>query len=275
MKHGMKPHRQRILALWLCAIMLFPLAACGAGMETLQIRPNPTAEPLASPQLPTPTPMPAPTEEPPEPEAEASLPGVGVEPDGTFNESALFIGDSLTAGLIQRLRATERLGGARYMAICSYAMQSFFGGPYLNESSAEQYGMECSPEFYGQSYAQAVRTAGESVGAIYYMLGTNGSQNVTPENYISILEYLRECCPDAAIYAQTIPYSEYALSDYAHVNGVVVESVEALRAAGDQKIYVLDTFTAIGTQHMSGDGLHLNADGQELWYALIAGEYAN
>ena len=261
---------RRLCALLLSALMLLAFAGCGAPTP----RPLPTVSPIET-LPPAPPSSPTPTEEEPQADpSEPPLPGIGVAPDGTFSDAALFIGDSLTAGLIQRLRMTERLGAARYMAICAYSMQSFFGEPYLDDLAQAQYGMECYPTFYGMTYAQAVRAAGEGVGAIYYMLGTNGSQAVTQENYTGILTYLRECCPAAVIYAQTIPYSMTKLSDYEHVNAVVRESVEALRAAGDGNVYVLDTFTAIGTEHLSGDGLHLTAEGLDLWYALIAGPYA-
>ena len=197
-----------------------------------------------------------------------------MEPDGTFSEAVLFIGDSLTAGLIMRLRATGRLGEARYMAIVNYAMQSFYGAPYLDSYSAETYGMVCSPAFYDQSYAQAVQTAGESVGAIFFMLGTNASREVTAEYYAELMRYLRVCCPDAVIYAETIPYSRHGLSDYKRVNAAVLQAVEILRAEGDKAVFVLDAFTALGTEHMAGDGLHLTAEGQDIWYALIAGDRA-
>lgn len=263
----------RALATALCLCALALLTACTAASAPPAHTPAPAA--TKSPAAASPaTPSPEPTEEPGTDASAAPLPGVGVAEDGSFTEEALFIGDSLTAGLIQRLRATGRLGAARYMAISSYSMQSFYAGPYLDDSAAEQYGMECSPEFYGLSYAEAVRAAGERVGAVYYMLGTNGSQYVTAELYTNILRHLRECCPDAVLYAQTIPYSMYELSDYAHVNAVVRESVETLRAEGDENVYALDAFSAIGTEHLIGDGLHLTAEGQERWYALIAGDYA-
>ena len=145
----------------------------------------------------------------------------------------------------------------------------------LSSEAAELYGMECSGEFYNLTYAQAVKQAGSSVGAVYYMLGTDGPRDVTPESYTAILSYIRECCPEATIYAQTIPYSVGELSDYRAVNSAVLDSVMGLRAAGDGNIYVLDTFSAIGTEHMAGDGLHLTAEGLERWYALIAGDWAS
>ena len=273
---------QKTIVLLLCLSLLFLLASCGAapavtapedGAGAEGVQPSPESKPQPAPTE-NPVSLPAPTEDPAPPIFAPPIPGAGVAPDGTFDETALFIGDSLTAALIMFLRRAELLGSARYMAICSYSMPSFYGGPLLDSDAAELYGMECSGEFYGLSYAQAVRQAGDSVGAVYYMLGTNGSSDVTPESYTAILSYIRDCCPHAAIYAQTIPYSVDELSDYHTVNSAILESVTGMRTAGDEDVYVLDTFTAIGTEHMSGDGLHLTDEGLALWYALIAGDRA-
>ena len=281
LRRGKRTGGARTLALCLCACLLFSLTACGAAPQTAApedaVRaetPVPDGKAEATP-TPTPTASPEPTADPAAQALAAPLPGVGVAADGSFDDTALFIGDSLTVGLVMHLRMTGRLGSARYMAICTYAMQSFYGGPVLGDEAAELYGMECSGEFYNLTYAQAVRQAGERVGAVYYMLGTNGSRDVTPESYTAILSYIRECCPEATIYAQTIPYSVGEISDYRGVNSAILESVMGLRAAGDENVYVLDTFTAVGSEHMAGDGLHLTAEGLELWYGLIAGDRAS
>ena len=266
--------RNRAAGLWaalLCALCLLQLASCGQAPE-----PEATAPPVTLLPATPPPETPAPTPEPP-----ATTPDnpfaplgtcAGIMPDGTFSDQVLFIGDSLTASLIARLRGLERLGGARYMAIVTYAMQSFYGAPFLNSYSAETYGMECSPEFYNLSYAQAVKQAGDSVGVIYFMLGTNASREVTAEYYEELMLYLRECCPDAMIYAQTIPYSKYELSDYEGVNAAIVQAVEARRAVGDRNLFVLDTCSAFGSRYVGGDGLHLTIEGLDVWYSLIAGD---
>ena len=280
---GSRKRGRQVCSAVLIMCMVFLLASCGAipdkaaapedsSAETAEPSPAPWPEaiPTSAPTLP-----PERLEDPAASAFAAPIPGVGVSKDGTFAEDALFIGDSLTVGMIMYLRMTGRLGGARYMGICTYSMQSFYGEPLLSSESAEMYGMECSGEFYNLTYAQAVKQAGDSVGAVYFMLGTNGSRDVTPESYTAIISYIRECCPHAVIYAQTIPYSVGELSDYRSVNSAILESVTGLRAAGDGNVYVLDTFTAIGTEHMSGDGLHLTNEGFELWYALIAGDRAS
>ena len=266
------------------AAALLTLALLGllAGCSAPAVRELPAAEALppspatVAPAAPSPTPEPTPelpVETPDDPYAPPG-PCVGVEPDGTFSDEALFIGDSLTASLILHMRILGRLGTARYMAICTYAMQSFSGAPFLNDYSQNTYGMECSYEFYNLSYAQAVAQAGESVGAIYFMLGTNASREVTPELYRERMTDLRACCPEATIYAQTIPYSRWELSDYEGVNAVILQVVEEMRASGDKNIYVLDTFRALGTEYMLDDGLHLSGDGLDVWYRLLAADLA-
>ena len=268
------------LALIICAFLLLAPAACvfAQCVETGPAQESPPQETAAPapPEEGTPTPSPSVSKipnAPPEPGAELQPPRfTGLEPDGTFGEKTLFIGDSLTAALISYLRMTDRLGTAKYMAICTYPLQSFFGAPFLDSYSAQTLGMDCSAEFYGCSFAEAVRKAGENVGAVYFMLGTNQSREVTPENYTEVLTWIRSCCPNASIYAQTIPYSAYHISDYDSVNAVVRKSVAALRSAGDEQIFVLDTFAALGTDYLRDDGLHLTPDGLKVWYRYLAGE---
>ncbi len=263
------------------ALLLLALLGLLAGCSAPTARETPAAEvtiqPMTAPPA-TPSPTPEPTPELPveTPDDPCAPPGpcVGVEADGTFSDKVLFIGDSLTASLILNMRILDRLGAARYMAICTYSMQSFYGAPFLNDYSQTAYGMECSYEFYNLSYAQAVAQAGESVGAIYFMLGTNASREVTPELYFELMSYLRTCCPDAVIYAQTIPYSRWELSDYEGVNATILRIVEDMRASGDKNIYVLDTFQALGTEYMLDDGLHLSGEGLDVWYRLLAADLA-
>ncbi len=43
---------------------------------------------------------------------------------------------------------------------------------------------------------------------------------------------------------------------------------------GDNNIYVLDTFQALGTEYMLDDGLHLSGEGLDVWYRLLASDLA-
>ena len=201
------------------------------------------------------------------------LPGpqhTGVEPDGTLGRGALLVGDSLTAGLAVSMNAHETLGEARFIGIPSYSLQSFYSAPYfLDADVAAGLSAVCSWEFTGLSIADSVRRAGQSVEAIYFMLGTNQSGLVTAEEYTETLRYLLDCCPDATVFAQTIPYSRGGLSEYERVNAIVFESVSSLRHEGVERVFVLDTFTAIGREHNIADGLHLSDAGLVAWRDAI------
>ena len=202
------------------------------------------------------------------------LPGprhTGVEPDGTLGRGALLVGDSLTAGLAVSMLSHGTLGEARYIGIPSFSLQSFDSAPYRidDDAVAAHLAAVCSPEFDGLSLAGAVRQAGRSVEALYFMLGTNQSGQVTAEEYTKTLRFLLDCCPNATVYAQTIPYSRGGLSEYKHVNAIIWESVAKLRHEGVQRVFVLDTFTAIGQDHTAADGVHLLDAGLVAWRDAI------
>ena len=161
--------------------------------------------PTAAPR-PEETEAPGAPEEPPEDEAPGPVPQhSGVKPDGTLSRATLLMGDSLTAGLATSMLVHGTLGEARYIGIPSYSLQSFYSAPYYVDYDAAVAAGQlavCSHEFKGMSLAQAAQTAGTSVEALYFMLGTNMSDAVTVENYTGTLRYLLNCCPDATLYAQ-------------------------------------------------------------------------
>ena len=195
----------------------------------------------------------------------------GVNPDGTLSSGTLLIGDSLTAGLVLSMRSHGTLGKARYIGIPTYSLSRFRSSPYYIDEDTAAIGLRavCSPEFSGLSIAEAVRRAGESVEAIYFMLGTNQSAEVTVERYSEVLRYLCDCCPDATVYAETIPYSRRGLSDYERVNAVIYEAVMELRHEGSDRIFVLDICSAIGKDHNLADGLHIDDEGLVAWRDAI------
>ena len=82
----------------------------------------------------------------------------GLRSDGTFNSGTLFIGDSLTYGLVNEyLDRYGFLGEARYMAIVGVPVGVFFNqGIKLGNHGSSLY----SPEFRGMSYCDAVASVG-------------------------------------------------------------------------------------------------------------------
>ena len=202
----------------------------------------------------------------------------GVNPDGTLSRGALLLGDSLTAGLAVSMLSHGTLGQARYLGIPSFSLQDFRSPPYSIDQDTEAAAamtVVCSPEFAGLSFAEAAQQAGESVEAIYFMLGTNLSGAVTEEAYAAALRWLCDCCPNATVYAETIPYSRNGLSDYERVNAIVWSAVTNLRCAGNERVFVLDVFHAIGSEHNISDGLHLDDAGLVAWRDAIVDRALN
>ena len=262
-----------IYALTVLLLVLALLTGCGAPEEG-DGQPAPAVETPAPTAAPIPeTQAPSASEEPPEDEKPGPVPQhSGVKPDGTLSSGTLLMGDSLTAGLVTSMFVHGTLGEARYIGIPSYSLESFYTVPSYPDSDAAAAAGQlpiCSPEFFGLSFSQAAWAAGSSVDALYFMLGTNMSESVTVKTYMATLRYLLDCCPNATIFAQTIPYSRNGRSDYEGVNAIINESVEALREEGIERVFVLDTFTAIGKTHNRTDGLHLEDEGLVAWRDAI------
>ncbi|MGN1002892.1 MAG: hypothetical protein ACI4PC_08985 [Oscillospiraceae bacterium] len=266
-------------------IILIPLVLAAALLlAACRAEPPTTAYPeVEAPAAPIGTPVPAATPAPPPEEPEASpqpaaspvldaavIPvRTGVREDGTFDAGTLFIGDSLTYGLLTKcLIPNEWIGDAQYMTICGMAMQGFFGEIKLNNATLAAYGCLYSPAFQDLNLGDAVAVAGESVTSIYFMMGTNLSSKASVEVYEGILDHLLSCCPNAAIFMQTIPYSRSGLSDYTYVNENIASVVAAYQERGCP-VYLIDTFAAIGTDCNTTDGLHITEKGQCRWYEKL------
>ncbi len=189
----------------------------------------------------------------------------GLREDGTFGEGALFIGDSLTYMLIgSYLKPHNLLGDANTMAICGTKVTAFFDDSiYLGQggNAAAWY----SEEFQGLGFAEAVAALGEDAEAIYLMWGTNHYEQGSAQDYIDIVEYLLEYCPNATIHMQLIPRGKVA---YVTVNGRIQEAYEYFCQQGQERVFLIDTFTAIG-ERVSADGIHLWEKGNACWYNAI------
>ena len=247
----------------LMALSMMLLCACGNTPAESKPTAAPTAIPTEATTLPPET-TEAPTEEPTEPAVALHS---GLREDGSFDEGTLFIGDSMTYGLVYSyLMANDLIGDARYMAIVGAPIQYFFYSSVLNRDKYCIY----SPEFEGMSYDQAVASVGEEITAIYFMMGTNYSSDTNAQTYIEIVDYMMEHCPNATIYLQLIPYASSCAVQGDAVYWSIMEAYGHYAMEGIENVKLLDIKRAVGV-HLTDDGVHLTYEGQENWYkALVA-----
>ena len=188
----------------------------------------------------------------------------GLREDGSFNEGTLFIGDSLTFQEIYGyMRKHQVVGDARYIAICGSATTAFFDGTRVTCSAVHTLASE---QFDGMLFSEAAISMGEEATAIYLMWGTNFTKDGSAEDYIEILDYLLEHCPNATIHLQTVPFGWAA--PYEKVNGRIQDAYAHYQEIGEERVLLLDTFTGIGKAAAS-DGVHLNDTGKAKWYETI------
>lgn len=190
----------------------------------------------------------------------------GIRADGSFNDGTLFIGDSLTYGLITEYLQPydDMLGDARYMATVGAPLPCFFLESYrLGSRESSLY----SKEFKGKTYAEGAQAAGDALTAVYIMLGTNYG-GVSVEAYVKVVDFLLENCPRATIYLQTIPYSWSDSVYEEEVNGYIWGAYEHYQQQGNERVFLIDTYTAID-MFVKHDGVHLSPDGYDAWYNAI------
>lgn len=260
---------KRILALALAALLL---TGCGRSSQPAEERTVPTQKPTVEETLPPETQPPtepsteAATEAPAEPEVPQWLHS-GIRQDGTFNEGTLFIGDFLTYGLVTGyLTDRELLGDAKYMVIPGGALPAFDYGPALTHDT------DClfSPEFEGMLMREAVEEAGDSVTAVYFMMGTNFSKYADDETLTGIVEHILACCPNATVFLQLVPYDRSTRVDYEEANRRVLLTYMHYQQEANPRVLLIDTQTAIG-YNLTTDGIQLTTEGQACWYqALVA-----
>ena len=260
---------KRILALALAALLL---TGCGRSSQPAEERTVPTQKPTMEETLPPETQPPtepsteAATEAPAEPEVPQWLHS-GIRQDGTFDEGTLFIGDFLTYGLVTGyLTDRELLGDAKYMVIPGGALTAFDYGPALTHDT------DClfSPEFEGMLMREAVEEAGDSVTAVYFMMGTNFSKYADDETLTGIVEHILACCPNATVFLQLVPYDRSTRVDYEEANRRVLLTYMHYQQEANPRVLLIDTQTAIG-YNLTTDGIQLTTEGQACWYqALVA-----
>ena len=127
----------------------------------------------------------------------------------------------------------------------------------------------CTPQFYGMTFSEAVAAAGGDVTAIYLMLGTNYDLYASAEQYIEIVDYLLECCPDATVYLQTIPISTRDSVHYGEVNSYIREAALHYQDLEEDRVQLIDIFDSVGEEYLKSDGVHLENTGYEAWYDVL------
>lgn len=261
---------KKAIALLLTIALL--LCGCARGTQTLETEPTiQTTVPTEETQAPTeevtePSEMEPPTEEVTEPTEPPFQNHSGIREDGSFGRGALFIGDSLTYGLVlQYLTIHDLLGDARYMAIVGMPVANFFIPQTLRHDANST--CTYSSEFYGKNYADAVEAAGEEVTAVYYMMGTNYDADCDAETYIGIMDHILEKCPNATIYLQLVPVCHMDYIPYDQINEIIRQVYAYYQVQENPRVMLIDTFTAIGDN--LSDGIHLTLEGQENWYQAL------
>ena len=244
------------------------LCGCGGASEEVPSTTEPemsTAATDAPTEAPTEEPTEAPTEEPTEAPTEPPFPlHSGIREDGSFDEHTLFIGDSLTYGLVSlHLKDNHLQGDAMYMAYPGAPPTVYFNGPSLTVRDPRN--CLLSPGFEGLLMCDAVELVGEKVHAVYFMMGTNHVEAVCTDTYIEIVEHLLEACPDATIYLQYVPRSWKSYIRYEDANQRILDTYTLFMEKGETRVQLIDTCTAIG-ENLNTDGIHLTLAGLEEWY---------
>ena len=255
---------KKLICLLLGILLIFGNTACGNAEA------EPTALPATAPAANAATEIPVTVEtEPPATTVPTEPPLVlhsGLREDGSFDEGTWFIGDSMTCILVtDYLQPNARIGDANYTGKYGTQITAF----YDTEMSYTSYG-RCifNPEYEGMTYAEVGDQLGEQVTAIYLMWGTNFTWNAYADMYIDLVDHLLETCPNATVHMQLIPWGYPELVHYETVNEWIQEAYNHYQQAGEPRVMLIDTFTAIGRNHDEG-GIHLNYDGNECWYNAI------
>lgn len=122
-----------------------------------------------------------------------------------------------------------------------------------------------SDAFKGMEFDEAAASMGEDATAIYMMWGTNYTPDATAQSYIDIVDFLLEACPNATIHLQLIPYGQNIA--YTAVNERIRGAYDYYQEIGEERVFLIDTYTAIGTSPI--DGVHQGNYGNGNWYQAI------
>ncbi len=274
---------KRVISLLLVLTMALSLSACGRVGDLIlaDLGLLPTEEPDVPVISVDKTVLQDENKTPNDPEGQQPAPSVkpkkvplhsGIRADGTFNEGTVFIGDSLTYGLVAHyLKANDLIGGAKYMAIVGVPLRVFFNGTRLSGGQSVY-----SPEFKGLTYAKAVEKVGSKATAIYMMLGTNYDPGADSEMYIQVVDAILKSCPNATVYLQLIPHSRSGNVHTDDVNEQILAAYTHYQNQKIERVRLIDTRSFVGIEGIGGDGIHMNPVGMDAWYnGLLANARIN
>lgn len=253
----------KFLLLCLCAVLL--LGGCAPAGEST-VPPTTAAPTVEATTLPTTEPVTEPATVPTTEPIPQVILHSGLREDGTFSEGTLFIGDSVTFWFLRNhLQLYELIGDAKFIAVCGIRLNRFFSDQKLGTD--EQSSMY-SPEFLGMSFREALESMGENATAIYVMVGTNYYVDTDTAHYIEAVDMILQACPNATVQLQKIPVCHLGWVDEDAVNASLEETLAHYQAQGEQRVMLIDVYTAAGYNHWD-DGIHLNAEGLKAWYNAI------
>ena len=188
----------------------------------------------------------------------------GLREDGSFDEHTLFLGDSMTFGLVEHeLRTSGTLGDARYAGKCGARVGIYHDGTRMapDDRAVCYY----SEEFQDMTMPEALRSVSEEILAIYYMFGTNYDQDGSSQDYVEVLDDILEACPQATVYLQTVPKGNLP---WDVINDRIQGAYDHYAALGEDRVRLLDINSAAG-EFVVNDGIHQAPPGRQLWAQAI------
>ncbi|WP_026652937.1 GDSL-type esterase/lipase family protein [Butyrivibrio proteoclasticus] len=187
-----------------------------------------------------------------------------VDPD--YFCDALFIGDSRTVGLSEYCQELDER--ATFYAKVSLTLYKSLTEPFIKTDEGK---ISVEQALSEKQYAK-----------IYIMLGLNEIGGGTPESYaedyMAVIDRIRELQPDAIIYIQGIMHvTENKSENDKHFNNANINSRnEALSQLADNKtIFYIDMNEAVDDENgnlladLSFDGVHLKAASYDRWYQFL------
>lgn len=258
----------RLMITVLVICLLLSLTACASAAAPEETAPAQTTAPTETETVPETTEeTQCPTEATTTPTEPPVVLHSGLREDGSFDEGTWFIGDSMTCILVSNyLKPHGLLGDANYTGKYGAHITAFFGETIMDPN----FGYKCvfRPEHERMHYYEVAEALGEQATAIYMMWGTNFTWNAYADAYIEIVDFLLETCPNATIHLELIPWGYEEMIEFETVNEWIREAYDHYRQLGEERVLLIDTFTAIGKNHDSGF-IHLNEQGNENWYNAI------
>ena len=186
--------------------------------------------------------------------------------EDSYFDDAVFVGDSLTHGM----RAYKNRLGRSYGVVGISVSDALWRDRYTLDNG---------------SLGTAVDAATQgNPGKIYLMFGTNGvnyMSDYTPiiEDYTILIQHIRQKCPNAAIYVQSIPpvTQGYSIA-YPRLKPKYIQAYNQmlLKMTEEQNCYFLDSNSVLSTEsghlpqmYTSDSGLHLNTSAYEVMFDYL------